>query len=222
MKKLFFALITALVIPSIAHAQDDPFKHKGHSIDITWGNQTLKNKDTGGSFNSDINVGIRADFLKIKLHKNPIADMLRIRFDVGADINFAKYTSPDGPWTHNGVTYNQKDSRIDWDPMQAELGIAIGPSVQIAPIKSYQSVQFSAFFHVIPSASGIINDTEVSVAYNTFMSTGIAATWKFIGVGYEYRWGSAKYEDKNSKNDTYGLKQEYETSANNVFIRFQF
>lgn len=225
-KNILFALALILSLPSFA--QKDPFKGKG--VSLVYGKQTLENKDFGTKNESDLNVGLRYDFARIKLHKDPIADMVRINWDFGFDINFAKYNQivddsyQKGNCLAAGMASDSKTG--DWNLMQGDIGIAVGPSVHIAPISSYKDVQLTAYYHFIPSGSCLILDSEVNAAFNPFMSFGVAATWKFIGIGYEHRWGGAKYKDFNESNKAVeGVtddKIQYNTTANNIYLRFAF
>lgn len=225
-KKILFAL--ALVFSLNTFAQSDVFNDKG--VSLVYGSQSLDNKNTGEKKKSDLNVGLRYDFARIHLHKNPIADMVRINFDFGIDLNFARYKDVIGNNYQKGnclaAGLASNDKTGDWNLMQGDIGVAVGPSVHVAPIKSYQDVQLTAYYHFIPSGSCLILDSEVNAAFNPFMSFGIAATWKFVGIGYEHRWGGAKYKDFNDDNKQVdGVtddKIKYSTTANNIYLRFAF
>lgn len=227
MKKTIL-LAFALIFSLHTFAQRDPFNDKG--VSLVYGSQSLDNKNTGGKNESDLNVGLRYDFARIHLHQRPIADMVRINFDFGFDINFARYKDMVGDNYQKGnclaAGLASNDKTGDWNLMQGDIGIAVGPSIHIAPISSCKDVQLTAFYHFIPSGSCLILDSEVNAAFNPFMSLGVAATWKFIGIGYEYRWGGAKYKDFNKDNQRVeGVtddKIKYNTTANNIYLRFAF
>lgn len=207
----------AIIVSLPTFAEKDPFKHK-MSISLYTGSQTQTNQVTGLKNHSNMNFGLEYNFAQIKLHKGIIGDMLCIRFGCGFDLSYARYDKI-------STELNQKYKDIDWYPQQAEVGFDFGPSFHFAPIKEYKDLQLMTYYHFIPCLTAHIEDTEVFKAFGPFNSVGIGVNWKFIGIGYEHRWGSAKYdviniEDKNAGAQKEDGKRQFDTSSNRFYLRF--
>ena len=217
--KKSLAIILGLVLALPICAQRDPFK-QGKSISLFIGGQSRTETAINKEISSKFNMGLQTNFAQIKLHKGVIADMLCVRFDIGLDLNYAYYKRLQD-------TSNPHNDKIDWNPHQAEIGVDLGPSVYVAPFEDVRELQFMAFYHFIPSASAHIEDTNVYAAFCPMMNFGLGVNWKFIGIGYEHRWGSAKYktyviEDAVEGAHDTGEKTKFKTTADRFYIRFNF
>lgn len=200
-------------------------------ISLKTGSQTLEDKDNGGKFKSDLLVGFEWDWFHIAFHKKPIAKMVKIGFDIALDVNYAKYKDTmeaDEDDSEGGDT-----DRGDFDMMQVDGGFSLGPIVEVAPFSltegAARHLKAFVYYHMIPSYSGLILDSEVYSAFNLFQSFGIGVTYKAISLGYEYRGGTAKYNtlDIEESVENAGLtnsdeKTKYKTSSNRVFLRINF
>ena len=215
-------IILGLVIALPICAEENPFKSK-KSISAYIGGQTRKqiNAPEGipSVYHSDINVGLQTNFMHIKLHKGVIENLFCVKFDIGVDLSYALYERLPS-------VLNQKHD-IDWRSHQAEIGLDLGPSVHFAPFEDVREVQFMTYYHFIPSASAHIEDTNVYAAFCPMQSVGLSASWKFVGVGYEHRWGSAKYTTYDIESKDEGVqkqdeKSKFKTTSHRFFLRFNF
>lgn len=171
-------------------------------------------------------------------HKTPIANMVKIGLDWNwVDWHYAKYKE---------VGFDDMDASYDEAPevpslnyQQIELGMAIGPSVQVTPLytigKGLEHLKVYTFFHVTPCWSAIIQnydgETELAGVANTFFSWGIGIAYKSIAVGFETRWAKAKYknllkfeEDMEDVMDSFveGSKVSYKTTASKLTLSLRF
>ncbi len=175
------------------------------------------------------------------LHKNAIADILKIGLDWSwINLSFAKYNSGSGihintdysGYVNNG--YQDDENEIELGTYQIETGMSIGPSFNIAPFyhvgKGLQHLKAHVYFHYTPSYSMFLEsydgENEFSSGFANFFNIGIDIAYKVISVGYEYRWGNAKYEisDFNEDNENYSSKTKttMNTKTWSFFVRFNF
>lgn len=217
------------------------WKQKKH-ISLGYIIQNLKNKSNAdaGKYKSKVGFALVAG-RTYKLHKNPIANILRIGFDWNyIDLNFAKYKDGSGisidipsvdDYDYNDYDYDDDVADIDLGVYQLEYGMGFGPSIQVAPFyhvgKGFEYIKFYTYFHVTPSYSAIIesvdDETNFNSGYCTFFNWGIGVSYKVISVGFETRWGSAKYdmaEVDDSEGMVSGDKQKFKTTTSRIFLRF--
>lgn len=214
-----------------------------------YGWQTLTDKDNGGKFKSSFAFGLQPKSWYIKFHKKPICNVLRIGLDLAIDINFAKYKeNEDMEWTGDEDMDNyygdeEDDDLLDIDMMQLDAGLAIGPSFQVAPFANTNGgarhLMFFAYYHLTPSYSGIIYDSNWGGAFCLFNGIGFGVSYKAFSLGYEYRFGSAKYDVSSFDGDDEGYdyedyedydindfvnkdKVKFKTSTSRLFLRINF
>lgn len=159
--------------------------------------------------------------------------------------------------------YDEEDLlNIDLGMHQVEAGVGIGPSVTVTPfrplnISALNYVKLAAYFHWMPSYSGVIrtrdaepvwndmanafeeaeSETVVNHGFCNFFRFGLSLSWKALTIGYEHRWGSAKYNtegfsDSDFSGDGFGggasedydgdVKMKHSTKSNRFFIGFRF
>ena len=237
------------------------WKQRKH-LTIGIGSQTLNNLDDKAAPATKSTSSFSLQFGKtFSLHKKPIANMLKIGLDWNSvDFHFAKYkTTPrvswdyddDDDWDDGWDDDDWDDDDFSWGGLglsnlgyyQIDYGMAIGPSVQIAPLysvgKGFEYLKAYTYFHVIPSFSGLLlsDDDETSFGYGyvTNFSWGIGISYRFISVGFETRWGSGKY-DTSAFNDDIdednfggfgdiiqsGDKTKYKTTSSRFTIGLRF
>lgn len=216
--KKTLTVILGLVLALPICAEENPFMHK-RSVSIFIGGQTKTEVAKDDDVDSNINLGLQANLFQIKLHKGIIDDMLCFKMDIGLDFTYARYN-------RRTTELNTKHD-IDWRPQQVEAGVSLGPSVHVAPFETRRELQFMAYYHFVPSASAHIEDTNVYAAFCPMQSVGLGMNWKLMGIGFEHRWGSAKYktydiEDKNEGAHDTGEKTKFKTTADRFYIRFNF
>jgi len=67
----------------------------------------------------------------------------------------------------------------------------------------------------------LIDGVKLDLGHGLISSFGLSLTWKFIGVGYEYRSAGLKY--KSLDKDTFGSDEyKFKSSTNRVFLQFRF
>jgi hypothetical protein len=127
-------------------------------------------------------------------------------------------------------------------------GMAVGPSFSVAPFNFMKSrglhyLHLNVWYHIGYHASllAMMNDEDADANPNQSTSSGeekvregikldlghgltnafgLSLTWKFIGIGYEYRSGALKYQSLDK--DTYGDdKYKFKASTNRIFLQFR-
>ena len=66
----------------------------------------------------------------------------------------------------------------------------LGPSITINPVHHLKA---GLYAHFVPTASAISMNDEVNVTFVPNFAFGGSIAWKMISVGFEGRWGKAKY-----------------------------
>lgn len=218
--------------------KNDAIWKRNKYVGFIYGGQTLTGKDDGLKLKSDFAFALQKSFGTIKFHKKPIENMLMVGFDIALDINFAKYKE-DALSEDKTTTGIKKVDNIldDINMMQLDAGLALGPSIQVAPLSMLDNaashLKVYAYYHLTPSYSGIIIDDEFKSAFNLFNGVGIGLTWKAISLGYEYRFGTAKYNSIIDVEDTVNSvtgsesndsdkKYKYKTTENRLVLRINY
>lgn len=138
------------------------------------------------------------------LHKKPLLGMIKFGLDwTFFDIAVAQYEEEDRLYT-----------RDDSDIYKGEISMQFGPSITVNPI---DFLKVNLYFRYDPTYSMMFNTNgnEFKGNYGSYFNTGLAASYKVISLGYEYRWGSTSYkiDDEN---------QTWKTSGNYFYISFRF
>jgi len=224
MKKLAISSILVLMCCFSSFAQG--WGYRG-SIDLKYGFQTLEDRTNTKSYDSEFAVGLAFNIKQVQFHKNPVGGVMYFGLDTGIDLDFAKYRDIiDDDYQKGGSLAEALGSMQvlgDWNLMQVELGIPVGPYMKIAPMAKAGKPGFKiqAYYHFVPSLSGIIVDSEYCLKFAPFQAVGGVIGWKWLNVGYEYRIGAATYKmtvPQLSREDDIN----YKTSAHRVFVRFAF
>ncbi len=158
-------------------------------------------------------------------HSKPIGGMVKFGIDFGfVDINYSKLklnsigttgTSTSAPGRNGGsVSTGGFDEIVSEDPSdnilsmmgmdlglhKLEYGLHVGPNISINP---WDHIIISAYFHVAPSASCIIENDTFSYGFGLPMSAGVSVSYKLISIGAEGVWGSIKYKQTSfEENDS--------------------
>lgn len=217
--------------------KNDAIWKRNKYVGFIYGGQTLTGKDDGLKLKSDFAFALQKSFGTIKFHKKPIENMLMVGFDIALDINFAKYKE-DAENPYSGIGVEEVDKYLKAvDKMQLDGGLALGPSIQVAPLSMLDNaashLKVYAYYHLTPSYSGIIIDGKFKSAFNLFNGVGIGLTWKAISLGYEYRFGSAKYNSivdveetpqslTGNQSEESSDKKRYKTTENRLVLRINY
>lgn len=233
------------------------WKRKKH-ISISFSTQNMEDADNPLDMKFKSQAGFNLDWGKtFYLHKKPIANFMKIGLDWSwINLSFAKYKSGSGIHFNSlagdysnyeeddGYGYDDDEDDdfnldIDLGVYSLSAGMSVGPSFTFAPFyntgKGLQHLLAQTYFHVTPSYTGIImtedGETEAYHGYTTYFNWGINVSYKFISIGYEYRWGKSKFnrmsldfdeeEDEpepTSSND----KQKIKFGSSAFYIRLNF
>ena len=150
--------------------------------------------------------------------------------------------------TSQRLPSDSKKFYIPWNLKKYEVnyGMALGPSFTVAPFnnmsnKGLHYLQFNMWYNIGYHASlllmkndedadinkgGYSNEDKVregikmNLGHGLTSAFGFSLTWKFIGIGYEYRSASLKYQSLDK--DTYGDdKYKFKSSTSRVFLQFR-
>ena len=99
--------------------------------------------------------------------------------------------------------YDDEEGEFDLGSHQLHIGVGVGPAIVVAPFSSSDNalrfLRANLYCHFNPSASVLLykdvyGDTQASWAFVPAVDYGLNFQWKFITLGVEGRWGSAKYK----------------------------
>ena len=141
------------------------------------------------------------------LHKKPISGMINFGLDwTFFDIAVAQYEEE----TRENFGKGSDDSDI----YKGEIAMQFGPSITINPV---DFLKVNVYFRYDPTYSMMFNTdgNEFKGNYGSYFNTGLAAAYKVISLGFEYRWGSTSYKID-------GDNQTWKTSGTYLYLSFRF
>ncbi len=216
-----------------SNQETDNTWERNNFVSFNYGEQTLKLVDNLEKQKSDYAVGLTWIPGHIKFHEKPLGNVLMLGLDIGLDLSFAQYTTNEEKKKYRiGGSSNDKIEYLKL--LQGEAGLAIGPCMKIAPLapigQGWQYLRLLTYWHMTPSASAIASSEfeHASVAFNFFNKFGFGLAYKVISIGYEYRFGEAKYKDivkdyeEDNHSDQEAEKIKLKTTSNRVFLRLNF
>lgn len=183
------------------------------------------------------------------LHAKPLWGIIKFGIDFGfADISYAKVKLKD--MEHEGSTGSTGTGNSNTDGFddivsdapngslmdmvginlgmhKFEYGLHVGPSISINP---WNHIIISAYFHAMPTASGLIQNDTFSYGFGCATSAGISIAYKVISVGVEGRWSKIKYKqtsfDDEEDSDNVSIfdteKFKIKESSTRFYIAFRF
>lgn len=98
---------------------------------------------------------------------------------------------------------------IDLGMQKIDYSVHLGPSVNVNP---WKHLIVSAYFHVMPTASGILENESFSYGFSCGMSAGLSVSYKLISFGVEGLWSTTKY--KQASFDEEDMDEDYEGEFN--------
>lgn len=157
----------------------------------------------------------------VYFHSKPIAGMVKIGLDYGLmDLSYAKLKlkttgttgSSSASGSGTGASGDGFDDIVSADPSGSmadllgidlgmhkfEYGVHVGPSVSINP---WNHLVVAAYFHLMPTASGILENDQFSYGFGCAMSAGVSVAYKAISVGVEGLWSTIKYKQASFDDD---------------------
>lgn len=180
------------------------------------------------------------------LHSKPIAGMLKFGIDYGfMDLSYAKLKlktiEVDNKDTRAGAYLASNsggfDDIVSDDPdgsimsmmgfnlgmHKIEYGLHVGPSISVNP---WNHLIVSAYFHVRPTMSGILENENLSYGFGCAMSAGFSVSYKIISLGVEGAWNSVKYKQASFEealdNDGNDEDGDEEGNIGNLFSTKKF
>lgn len=143
------------------------------------------------------------------LHSKPIAGMIKFGIDYGfIDVTYSKlelkeisYSGESGTRASDGfddIVSGDPDgdigiselTGIDLGMHKIDYALHVGPSISVNP---WNKLIATAYFHVMPTASSIIQNDNFSYGFGCMMAAGVSVAYKAISLGVEGVWGKIKY-----------------------------
>ncbi len=149
----------------------------------------------------------------VYFHPKPLFGMLKFGLDYGfCDLSYSKLklksievTEPSAPEpgadTKPGGGFDDIVSDepsgsigsllgIDLGMHKFEYSLHVGPSISLNP---WNHIIVAAYFHAMPTASGILENDKFSYGFGCAMAAGGSVAYKAISVGVEGLWSTIKY-----------------------------
>lgn len=151
-----------------------------------------------------------------------------------------EYTDDDETDTYYYLPWNL-------EKYEANYGMAVGPSVTVAPFNTIDNrwlhyFKLNLYYHIgyHISALYIVNDKKadvnqdtssegydklsdnmkISIGHGLMHGFGFNLSWKFIGLGYEYRMGNLEYTMLPT--DTFSKKkQKFTSTSSRIYLQFR-
>ncbi len=145
----------------------------------------------------------------IYFHAKPIAGMLKFGLNYGFfDFTYSKLKLKDITYDESTLTRASDgfDEIVSGEPNgnpsiipggidlgmhKFDYSLHIGPSVSVNP---WNHLIVSAYFHVMPTASGMLQNSNFSYGFGCMMSAGVSVSYKVISLGVEGLFGKIKYK----------------------------
>jgi hypothetical protein len=160
-------------------------------------------------------------------HSKPLWDMVKIGLDWSfVDFSYSKLKLKTAQSLENGASTSGSNSTGGFDDIESddpnisigslasqfginlgmhkfEYGWHFGPKISVNP---WNYLIVSAYFHVMPTVSGILENDNFSFGWGIGMSAGVSVAYKVISVGFEGLWCSTKYTqvDFDEEESDYG------------------
>lgn len=151
------------------------------------------------------------------LHSKPIAGMIKFGIDYGfIDVTYSKlelkeisYSGESGTRASdgfddivsgdpNGDIGISELTGIDLGMHKIDYGLHVGPSISVNP---WNKLIATAYFHVMPTASCVIQNDNFSYGFGCMMAAGVSVAYKVISLGVEGVWGKVKYTQTDFSGD---------------------
>lgn len=192
---------------------------------LGFGNPSIERADGEAmSWETDFAVSLQRG-KTVYVHSKPLWGMVKVGIDYGfVDIGYAKLKLKSVELPKNTTStfgtsvgsnpYGGFDDIISETPGESatflpEVGLGmhkidyrlhIGPSISVNP---WNHLIVAAYFHVMPTASCIIENDAFSSGFGCALSAGISASYKAISVGVEGVWSTIKYTQSSFDEEDY-------------------
>lgn len=144
-----------------------------------------------------VKIGIDFGFMDISYAKLKLKEVVMSDFDdfEGGDSNDLYYDYDDSDDFNLGMH-------------KFEYSLHVGPSISFNPWKHLIA---AAYFHVMPTASGIIENSNFSYGFGCALAAGVSVSYKAISVGFEGQWCNIKYKQTSfDDEDEYDYDYDYD------------
>lgn len=116
-------------------------------------------------------------------------------------------------YSSSKITVEESDFEDGGDIYKAEIGMQFGPSITINPV---DFLKINVYFRYDPTFSVAYNqDSDFLMNYGSYFNTGLAASYKVISLGAEYRWGTTSYKIDEEN-------QDWKVSGAYLYVSFRF
>lgn len=142
------------------------------------------------------------------LHSKPIAGMIKFGIDYGfLDFTYSKlelkevaYSNESGTRASDGFDDIgiSELTGIDLGMHKIDYALHVGPSISVNP---WNKLIATAYFHVMPTASSVIQNDNFSYGFGCMMAAGVSVAYKAISLGVEGVWGKVKYTQTDFSGD---------------------
>ena len=177
------------------------------------------------------------------LHSKPIAGMIKFGIDYGfLDVTYSKlelkevsYSNEGGTRAsdgfddivsgdHDGDIGISELTGIDLGMHKIDYALHVGPSISVNP---WNKLIATAYFHVMPTASSVIQNDNFSYGFGCMMAAGVSVAYKAISLGVEGVWGKVKYTQTDFSGDEdededYGYDSSDEEDNGSLFNTEKF
>lgn len=198
-----------------------------------------------GTFKSDWGVGLQYG-RNYNILKKAIANIVMINIDyTPLDLNVNHYKLETPTSAPNGSD-NDGKYYLPWNSEKFEYnyGMNVGPSVTLAPftkinnLRGLHFLKFNVYYHIGYHVSllqykikkdetfpGVTYDAmkdalKLAFGHGLTSAVGFNVSWKAIGVGYEVRWASLKYQSLDTNNFGKG-KYKFDAPTSRVFLEIR-
>lgn len=217
---------------------------------LGFGNPTLERTDGEDmTWKTDFAVSIQRG-KTIYFHSKPLWGMVKIGLDYGfMDLSYAKLklksfdvsdgesSTVPGIYTGSNDGFDEIESSdpdgsvismlgVDLGMHKFEYGFHVGPSVSVNP---WNHLIVSAYFHAMPTASGILENDKFSYGFGCAMAAGVSVSYKVISVGVEGVWSNIKYrqvsfdEDESEDDNLFNTKSfKLKQKDPRFYVAFRF
>lgn len=194
---------------------------KSRPLIIGIGNQTMMDKTNGVKYKKSLSIGVsfRRTYY---LHDKAIANMMKFGLDVSFfDLTYTRYAKGKGSSLENVLgnvteeTFEDNADGMGNDILNSinigkhsvTLGVAVGPSLKIAPFyqlnkKALDKLKVTLYGHYVPSFCGIAmmgdGNKSFSGGYMGLWRYGINLSFSRIGIGIEHYKGKGKLHNFSS------------------------
>lgn len=207
---------------------DAIWRNRARYFNISYVFQTLTFADLNNKqWHNDFGIALSSG-KTYYLHKKPLAGMMKFGLDwTMCDLNYAKYSDPS--WTSRTPDVSNEGSNIALGLHQADIAMQVGPSFTINPV---DHLKVGLYFHYVPTFSMVVLNDELGYNYVSFFDAGLSVAYRFIAIGFDYRWGNARYnnlsinnvdEDMDSMDDLFNsFHRKLRTNSFRLYVSFRF